>query len=379
MSRVWIVVVAVLLSSCGGGNTSKGVFVSEDTIYNGRYSAGFVLLGAGEKSSVVRVFNPWQGAKDVIFDVFLSRDNEEAPENFSGEVLTLPLKKVICMSSSYISFIEATGNVEKIVGISGAGFITNGVINSGVEKGRIIDVGYDNGINYEMLASLNADVAFVYGVSGDNSAAIDKMKELGLKVMYIGDYLENNPLGKAEWIVLFGELFDSRELAEQIFIQIETEYNRVKEIASQEVEKPKIMFNSPWMDTWFLPSDNSYMIQLVSDAGGDYIAKGDTSNRSRPVSYEQAFIYLMDSDFWLCPTGSNSIAQLTTINPKVKDMAVVRQGGVYNNNLRATPKGGSDFWESGTLRPDMILKDMIKIFHPDKMTDHDFYYFYQLK
>lgn len=378
MSRVWIVAVAVLMSACGGRDAAKGVFVSEDTIYQGRYSSGFLLLGAGEKSSVARVFNPWQGAKDVMLDVFLSRDNEEAPKDFTGETLKLPLKKVICMSSSYISFIEATGNVEKIAGISGAGFITNSIINKGVEQERIVDVGYDNGINYEVLASLNADVAFVYGVSGDNSAVIGKMKELGLKVIYIGDYMENNPLGKAEWVVFFGELFDSRQVAEQIFTQIETEYNHLKEIASQETDKPKVMFNSPWMDTWFLPSDNSYMIQLVNDAGGDYIAKGDSSNRSRPVSYEQAYIYLMDSDFWLCPTGSNSIDQLVNINPKVKDMDVVKRGGVYNNNLRATAKGGSDFWESGTLRPDLILKDMIKIFHPDKMTDHEFYYFYKL-
>ena len=139
------------------------------------------------------------------------------------------------------------------------------------------------------------------------------------------------------------------------------------------------MLNAPWRDVWFVPGDSSYMVKLIEDAAGDYICKGVQNNQSRPLSSEVAYIKCSESDIWMNPNMVLSLDELKTMNPKFADLNVVKEGRVYNNNARITDGGGSDFWESGTVNPHIILKDIIKIMHPEVLPEHDFYYFQKLK
>jgi iron complex transport system substrate-binding protein len=58
---------------------------------------------------------------------------------------------------------------------------------------------------------------------------------------------------------------------------------------------------------------------------------------------------------------------------------VLKNGHVFNNDARSSLAGGNDYWESGTVRPDLVLADLIEVFHPDLLTDHSFVYYRQLK
>lgn len=127
--------------------------------------------------------------------------------------------------------------------------------------------------NFEKLVALKPDVVFLYGLTGKN-AVTDKLHELGLKTVYIGDYVENNPLGRAEWITVFGEFTGRRELARTLFDSISNEYNRAKALVSGVEKRPEVMLNAPWQDSWFVPGDRSYMVRLLEDAGGNYACRG---------------------------------------------------------------------------------------------------------
>ncbi|MFR4025500.1 MAG: ABC transporter substrate-binding protein [Alistipes indistinctus] len=141
------------------------------------------------------------------------------------------------------------------------------------------------------------------------------MHELGLKTVYIGDYVENNPLGRAEWITVFGEFTGRRELARTLFDSISNEYNRAKALVSGVEKRPEVMLNAPWQDSWFVPGDRSYMVRLLEDAGGNYACRGVDSDQSRPISTETAFVAASQSDFWLSPGTATSLAELNAMNP----------------------------------------------------------------
>ena len=367
----------ILQYSCGGGGRTASLFT--DTLYMPVFAEGFAVFGCGE-SSVLSVRNPWQGAEDVEMNLFLRRANEEPPKDFEGTVVDAPLERVVCMSSSYVAFIDAIGRVETIKGVSGAPYISNDSIRARFARGLLREVGYDSNMNYEVLAAMRPDLVFLYGVYGDNSAMTRKLDELGIKYIYIGDYVEQSPLGKAEWLVAFGEMFDRREQTTVIFDSVRCDYERLREDVRDHAmllssAKPKVMLNAPYRDTWFVPGDRSYMVRLIRDAQGEYACAGVDSQQSRPISVESAYIFANNSDVWLNPGQASTKSELMAENPRFGEIPPVVNGRVFNCNKRSTPGGGSDFWESGAVRPDIVLKDMAKIFYPEMFPDYEPYYF----
>lgn len=360
MPYLILIVVSFFICGCGGvGVRGNGASLAKDTLYNNKYSDRFEILGSGD-TVILKVKDPWQGASGKEFEYRI----------------TEPLERVVCMSSSHVGFLEALEQAQsRVVGVSGLKFITN----TGL---KAIDVGYDNNVNYEVLVGLKPDMIFVYEVSGENSSTVQKMRQLGLNVMYVADYLESSPLGRAEWIVFFGALTGQMERAVELFLQVERSYlatrHSVDSLLKTGVQPPKVMLNSPYRDVWYAPGDRSYMVQLITHAGAHYLAKGEDSDVSRPMALEVVYNLMRQADIWLNPSSDSSLAQLNRHNPRFKNLEVVKQKMVYNNNLRSTENGGSDFWESGPVRPDIILKDMVKIFHPSIMIDHEFYYHRQL-
>ena len=128
-------------------------------------------------------------------------------------------------------------------------------------------------MNYELLLGLKPDVVLLYGIGDAQTAVTDKLKELYIPYMYVGEYLEESPLGKAEWLVALAELTDSREKGIEIFREIPKRYQVLKALTESVEQRPTVMLNTPWNDSWVMPSTQSYMAQLVTDAGADYIYK----------------------------------------------------------------------------------------------------------
>ncbi len=369
----------MLCISCGGGTGRAAADGKE--IYTPVYAKGFAIYGAGEHSSVLEVRNPWQGAEGVSTKLFISRRGETAPEGFDGQSVKAPLGSVVCLSSTYVAYIDALGEIDAVRGVSGARYITNPLIGLRYAEGLVHDVGYDTNINYELLASLRPDIVFIYGVGGENTAVTGKLRELGITVMYIADYLEEEPLGKAEWIIPFGEMFDKTEQAKATFDGIAQRYEILRDKAASLTGKPGVMLNAPYRDVWFVPGDRSYMVRLINDAGGRYVCAGEDSSISRPISGEAAYAAVSEADVWINPNQATTLDEVRIQNPKFADVKAIKTGRVYNATKRSTPGGGSDFWESGALRADRALEDLIICLHPesDIVPDKETYYFEQLK
>lgn len=367
---------AFLFSSCAGTDASLESFNVE--IYTPRYAQGFSILGAeGMESTIIRVTNPWQGAENVSSDLFIARGGEKVPAGFSGQVIRDSAARVVCMSSTYVAMLDAIGSVSSVVGVSGLHFVTNGYIRE--HKDEIGDVGYDGNINFELLVALEPDIVLLYGVSGA-SGMETKLRELKIPYMYIGEYVEQIPLGKSEWLVAISEVVGRRDKGVETFSAIPARYHSIREsVRSAGMESPKVMINTPYGDSWFMASTSSYVAQLIKDAGGDYLYKGNSSNQSMTIDMEQAAILTSQADVWINVDGVESVAELSAKYPKFADSPCVKAGQVYRNDRNSVPQGGNDYWESGVVFPDVVLADLAKIFYPDLMVDVEYTYYRKLE
>ena len=347
------------------------------SLYAPEYASGFDIKGAdGKESVLITVTNPWQGADSVTTWLFIARSGEKVPEGFAGQVLEGDAKRIVAMSSTHIAMLDAIGEVGRVAGVSGIDYISNPDIQA--RRDSIGDVGYEGNINYELMLSLDPDLVLLYGVNGANSME-SKLKELGIPFMYVGDYLEESPLGKAEWMVALSEVVDKRENGKKTFATIPVRYNALKKkVAENAKNSPTVMLNIPYGDSWFMPSTESYAIRLISDAGGDYIYKKNTGNASKPIDLEEAYLLASDADMWLNVGMLNTLDELKASCPKFVDTRCFKTGNVYNNNARVNSSGGNDYFESAVVLPELVLRDLVKIFHPE-LVEEDFVYYKKLK
>ncbi len=366
----------VLLTACNGKKTAS-ISDFSNQLYTPEYVSGFSIKGAdGYESSIITVTNPWQGADSITTQLFIARGGESAPEGFTGQVLEGDALRIVAMSSTHIAMLDAIGEAGRVVGVSGIDYISNPVISA--NRDSIGDVGYEGNINYELLISLDPDLVLLYGVNGASSME-GKLNELGIPFMYVGDYLEESPLGKAEWMVALSEVVGKRTEGEQVFGGIPVRYNDLKKrVADTVLDAPSVMLNTPYGDSWFMPSTESYVARLVKDAGGDYIYKKNTGNASLPIDLEEAYKLTSEADMWLNVGMANTLDELKTSCPKFSDTRCFRNGSVWNNNLKTNVAGGNDYYESAVVNPDILLRDLVKIFHPE-LVEEDFVYYKQLK
>ena len=380
MRKLIIYICSLLaLGACAGGSVFDESAFSE-VVYQPKHAEGFdIRYCESSGATLISVRNPWQGADGVEQRLLIDPRGAFRGLNQDGiQRIEQPARRVICMSSSYVAMLAQMGCEQMVVGVSGADFISNEWVQANRDK--VGDVGYDGNTNYELLLSLEPDIVLLYGISASNNIE-NKLRELKIPYAYIGEYVESSPLGKAEWMVALGQIVGCRERAVAEFVRIEQQYTEVKDLIGERVgdKRPMVMLNTPYRDAWVIPARKSYMVRLIEDAGGKTHTIDSGGNSSQPIDLEQALVYAHQSDLWLNVGACGSIEELVAQNPKFSDVEAVRGGKVYNNTGRATVGGGSDFWESGVVRPDRVLMDLCTIFHPELLPEHQLYYYKQLK
>ena len=380
-SRLLLTFSAALASACGG---SSGPVLSDFTteIYTPAYASGFDIRGNGNNAStLVSIRNPWQGGTNVEQHLLILRDDAKAPADFAGQVVKAPVRHVVCMSSSHVAMFDAIGQAKRISGVSGIDYISNPYVREHRLCGEVRDVGYDTNLNFELLAAMRPDLMLLYGVTGENTVVTGKLRELGIPYIYVGDYMEESPLGKAEWLMVAAELCNVRDKGAETFRGIAARYNALKTRIAGAAggSRPKVMLNTPYRDTWFMPSSRSFMVRLIEDAGGEYVYTKNNSDTSVAVDLEEAYLLASAADTWINVGPCNTLAELTAQNPKFADVSAVRNRQVFNNNRRQTPAGGSDFWESGVIRPDLVLHDLCAVFNPQAADTAELYYYKRLE
>ncbi len=369
-----LIIVLVILLGCSG-NHQREIEKRGSTEY-----ANLFNLICSKTDTILKIKDNFYNNSNQFTSYILKHDNTKLKTgNLSRNTIKTPLRRVICMSTGHIAYLNLLEELNSIIAVSGGRYINNNQINKKINSGQIVDIGYESSLNFEMIMALKPDMIFAYGISGENNSYIDKLRQMGIPVLVLGDFSENHPLGKLEYIKLFGALFEKKELADSIFNAKKTVYNSIRENVLKVKSRPKVMLNAPWKETWYVPGDESYMTKLISDAGAEVLGVKQNSSKSGSSSIEEVYKLSFGADFWLNPNSYKSIKTLTDAVPLFKNINAVNSGNVFNNIKKITPSGGSDFWENGVVEPEVILEDLVKIFHPELLPNHELQYYIRLK
>lgn len=339
-----------------------------------KYAQGF-WIEIFEDHKIIHLRNTYDSTQ-IIDNYILTKDKNK----FSGNDITIqtPIQKNACLSTTQIGFIELLGLVDSIVAVSESKRIFNESVQQNIASGKIASVGDYESINEEKLLTLNPSVVFAYSFNeGGNS--LFKMRSLGLNIVLINDYNEIHPLARAEWIKMIATFYDKEALADSIFSAIEQDYLQYKIYAQNTTGKPDVFCNLPWKEVWYMPSGNSYFSKFIEDAGGNFLWKENTTTRSLNLDFESVFAQAADADIWLNPNSAKSLQEMLLQDKKFQNFKAFKTGNIYNFTQLENSLGNNAFWESGVAQPNIILKDLISIFHPELLPNYQSVYYQKLK
>jgi len=365
----------VIISGCKTSDNKSGPKISDGR--NGKTGAKRFRLEQRNGYTKLTIINPWQGADNVTQIFNLVKRGALLSEGIdSSTVIYVPLKKIVCMSTTHIAMISALGAENTISGVSGTGFIYSENLNKNVEKGQILDVGYESSLNKELILKIAPDLIMMYGIGSESAGYVSKIEELGIKVLFNADYLETDPLSKMEWIKVFGALYCKERLADSIYDSEVENYNKLKTFISGNITyRPKVLLGLPYKDTWYVSPGNSFASKLINDAGGDYLWKDTESSVSMPYGIENVYLGALNADFWLNIGSARDKAEISLADQRLSDLPCFKNGNLFNNNNRVTVNGGNDYWESGTIYPHLILKDIATILHSELFNDKTLFFY----
>jgi len=370
-----IVTLGVILLSCSSNRKKPD---DESQAQNNAYAAGFEIQDTG-KFTRLTVKNPWQGAEHVNFNyVLVPKDDEYYPRG-EENVIHTPVERVGCLSTTHIAFIDALDKTETSIGISGSRYVSNPKLRERILQGRLPDVGYDNHLNYELISNLNPDLVIAFGVGSSVASYNQKLNEMGIPTILVAEYLEATPLGKTERVKFFGALLQEEEKAEQWFNKVSKNYQETKNRASGIVNKPEVITGLPWKGTWYVPGGNSFFARMIDDAGGHYMWKENESRESIPLDIEAVFDKAQNADYWINIGNVSNKSEILEIDERMAQFNPFVQDNLYNYDKRTNDQKGNDFWESGVTRPDLVLKDLFEIFHPEKCTLDELYFYRRME
>jgi len=374
----YFIILVAVINSCTSrsSNHTSGIQVKNiDTI---KYAKGFSITLVG-KCKLLSVFNPWEGAHGVEYKYLLCPPGQAVPDSLRNiPIIQVPVKRIVCLSTTHIALLSAIGKRNTLVGVASPNYVSDTITRRMIKEKKVLDVGYDQALNYEILVSLKPDIVLAYGVQGETATQFKKLEGLGIKVVLNGEYLESSPLGKCEWIKFLAAFYDVSAEASVKFKTIEHDYLQLTKICDSLKNKPKIMCGLPFKGAWYIPGGESYLAQMIRDAGGDYIWNDIHQRESVPLNFEKVIERAAIADLWINTGFSNSLKDILNEDNRLQNIKPFREKKIYNNNALTNASGGNDFWESGITNPNIILKDLIKVFHPELLPDYSLVYYKKL-
>jgi len=378
MRSALIFILACLLPGCEKKKStplSVDVRIGHTTL---KYAEGFTVEYQG-RNKLVEVKSPFQGATEGMKYLLVQKGGPITKHDQGVKVISIPLESIVCTSTTHIPLLDYLGESKKLVGFPSTDYISSEKVRARIEAGKVEDLGIDDAMNLERLAMLRPGMVMGYSLSGDYGQ-FKKIEELNIPVVVNAEYLEKHPLGRAEWIKFMALFFNKEQAADSIFNAIEKSYIETRSMAdTARSGRPTVLSGIVYGDAWFLPGGRNYAATLLKDAGCHYLWEDDPSSGFLELSFESVYDRARDARLWIGVGNFSTLQELATADGRYGLFKAFLEKRVYTYDARRGAKGGSEYLESGYLRPDIILKDLVKIGHPELLPDYPLYFHKRLK
>jgi len=300
------------------------------------------------------------------------------PENLGGAlVIPVPVASLITLSTTELAAVDLLGLVDRLLAHGTFAYVSSPAVRARIQAGAMFEAGAGAGLDIERIIAAHTGLllADTYGDPElDAGGRLATLEAAGVPVVAVPSYRETAPLGRAEWLG-FVSLFANREArARAIFARVEKRYQALAARGRAAEPKPLAITGAPVGDTWHVPGGRSFMATLLADAGFAYPWSDDRHTGSLALAFEAVWQRALRADWWLHPSGWRSRREIVAADARLAALPALAAGKVAVNDARLGSGGGNDYWESGTLRPDLVLADLLALAHPDLLPAHHLVY-----
>jgi iron complex transport system substrate-binding protein len=360
MNRLFISFLLVFVMACSS-STKESTLTS--TSQQEEYASFSIKDSSGFK--IIEIKQPFLGAlQPERYVLYLKQDGQ--PEGISASVFVgLPVERIGINSTTHLGFLNAIEQSGKIVAATNNHLFYDGIMNQRIDSGKVTSLG-NRVLNTEKTIKSELDVLFSFAIDAASYEEVKKLRKLGQPVIVISEFLEADPIRKARWLDVFAAFFDTQiqEKSKQFLEEVELCYDSIRNKASLFSFSPSVSIGLPWKGTWYVSGAESYQAQLIKDAGGLYTWKKYKQAGSVPLDIETAISQGLQSDIWINPGMVRGSKELLGKNEIFEQFKSYKNRTIYTNYKLSNSNGANDYWEKGAVRPDLILADLVAIFHP---------------
>jgi len=328
----------------------KNIPVQQEKI---EFAKGFTIHKSPNGITTIKIKSPWPNAKaaftyalipkEKLASITLNKDEYDA-------IVTIPVEKIITTSTTHIPALETLGVEDKLIGFPDTRYISS-------PKTR-----------------KNPDIVVGFSINNQNKS-YETIQRANIPVIYNGDWVEETPLGKAEWIKFFAPFFKKEVLADSVFKEIKASYLKAKTLARTAEQSPMVMSGAMYKDVWYLPGGNSWAAQFLADANANYLWKNTKETGSLSLSWETVLEISKEADFWIGPSQFTSYKDMVEASLHYQQFDAFQDKNVFTFSSTKGATGGLLYYELAPHRPDLVLKDLIHIFHPELIPEHQNVFF----
>lgn len=353
--KAWPFVLLLAASAGCGGDRPAPAPLEGWSRRGERYAEHFQVWAKGEERLVL-VFGHG-GPRDTVGAYHLSPDDRATAVPWNARHLH-PLRRVALQSTTHAPFLSALGRSGSVAACAHLDQVRDTALLARIRAGRVQEVGTGDGIDRERLLALHVDALFLYPFGRTDHA----LERSGPPVVEVSEYLEEHPLGRAEWIRFFGTLFQEEAAADSLFQGIVDRYAGAMAQAPADSVRPQVFFGSAWKGEWSVPPGNSYMARLIADAKGAYLFADRSGDGNLTIAMETALMEGRKAQVWgriLAQPGTVTARDIADGDERILRLPAFTGGRCFYGNSMET-----DLFGAAALEPDVMLADLLGILHP---------------
>jgi iron complex transport system substrate-binding protein len=338
-----------------------------------KYAQGFEIKDFNDYKKLV-INSPYKDSNQPLEYILITEKTDTSQFASEDKTIQIPIKNIVVTSTTHIPMLELLGVEHSLIGFPNTKYVSSDKTRKLIDAGKVKELGMDANINTEVLIDLNPSAVIGFSVNGSNKS-LTTVEKTGIPVIYNGDWLEETPLGRVEWIRFFGVLFNKEQKADSIFNNIQNQYEEAKKLALKATEKPKVLSGAMFKDVWNLAAGESFVAQFLNDANTDYLWNDTKGKGSLQLNFENVLDKAQNADLWLAPGYFSTKEQMNQSSKHYKQFDAFNNGEIYTFANKKGETGGVIYYELAPTRPDLVLKDIIKIAHPSLLTDYELTFF----
>ena len=349
-----IILLSLILLSCSNKKEQKK---ESGTKANIQYAHGFSIDYFNDYTEVT-VKNPWDTTK-ILHNYILVDKTKPQPKNLpKGTIIKIPVENIACLYSIDASIIQSLDNEDKVKAIAETKYVKIPFLVNGLKEGKIADIGQATTLNIERLMDVSPEIIIVSPFQG---MGYGNLEATGIAIVENAGYMENTPLGRAEWLRFIAAFLQKDKEAEIMMNDIAERYSELAKKTEAITFRPTVFCEKKYGQTWWVPGGNSYMAYFLKDAGADYIWKDTSETGSLELSFETVYDKAENADYWIIRSDRDvSYSELKQeFNPYSYFKAWKEKQIIFSNTVK------NSYYEIGVMNPDLVLGDLISIFHPE--------------